>query len=181
MGCWKERSWWVWGIVFYLFIFLSFVFEAYGSSQARGWIRSTAAGLRHIHCQCQNKTVSANYPAAHSNTRSLTHWAGPGIKPMFSWILVGFVTAEPQGELQVWGIFETRGEQRSVQDVRDGSCTRAGMRVHCSPHSNRNFWYFLCLPGGSTGVKNIWTAFGVRETSNLTSAFYWCFHIGQIT
>ena len=29
----------------------------------------------------------------HSNTGSLTHWVRPGIKPTFSWILVGF--AEP--------------------------------------------------------------------------------------
>ena len=29
------------------------------------------------------------YITAHSNTRSLTHWARPGIKPASSWILVG--------------------------------------------------------------------------------------------
>ena len=28
---------------------------------------------------------------AHGNTGSLAHWARPGIKPMSSWILVGFV------------------------------------------------------------------------------------------
>ena len=37
------------------------------------------------------------YSTAHGNaSRSLTHWAGPGIKPTSSWILVGFVNAEPQ-------------------------------------------------------------------------------------
>ena len=37
---------------------------------------------------------------AHTNARSLTHWARPGIKPASSWLLVRFVTAEPQWELQ---------------------------------------------------------------------------------
>ena len=37
---------------------------------------------------------------AQDNARSLTQWARPGIEPKSSWILVGFVTAEPQLELQ---------------------------------------------------------------------------------
>ena len=58
---------------------------AYGSSQARGRIRATAAGLHH----------------SHSNTGSLNYQARPGIKLMSSWILVGLVTTEPQREFQV--------------------------------------------------------------------------------
>ena len=38
------------------------------------------------------------YTTAHSNTRSLTHWARPGIKPTSSWILVDFFYAMPQWE-----------------------------------------------------------------------------------
>ena len=34
---------------------------------------------------------SATYAIAHGNTGSLTHWARPGIKPAFSWILVWFL------------------------------------------------------------------------------------------
>ena len=45
--------------------------------------------------QCQTQA----YTTAHSNTRSLKHWARPGIKPTSSWILVGFVSAEPQWKL----------------------------------------------------------------------------------
>ena len=50
-----------------LFCFLLFraILVACGASQARGWIRATAAGLHH----------------SHSNARSLTHWVGPGIEP----------------------------------------------------------------------------------------------------
>ena len=36
------------------------------------------------------------------NTGYLTHWARPGIEPMSSWILVGFVSTAPRRELQVW-------------------------------------------------------------------------------
>ena len=45
---------------------------AYGSSQARSWIRTTVASLHH----------------SHSNAGSLAHWARPGIQPASSWILV---------------------------------------------------------------------------------------------
>ena len=34
----------------------------------------------------------STYTTLHSNTRSLTHWARPGIEPASSWILVGFLT-----------------------------------------------------------------------------------------
>uniref|UniRef100_A0A4X1SWR6 Uncharacterized protein n=1 Tax=Sus scrofa TaxID=9823 RepID=A0A4X1SWR6_PIG len=37
--------------------------------------------------------------APHSNPRSLTHGARPGIKPASSWVLIKFITPEPQREL----------------------------------------------------------------------------------
>ena len=61
---------------------------AYGSSQARDQIRAAAADLHH----------------SHGNTRSLTHWAKPGMVPKSSWILVRFITAESQQEL-CWLVF----------------------------------------------------------------------------
>ena len=39
------------------------------------------------------------YTTAHSNTRSLTHWARPGIEPTTSWFLVRFISVVPQWEL----------------------------------------------------------------------------------
>ena len=57
----------------------------YGSSHARGWIRAAAAGLGQI------RAISVAYTAACSNTRSLTQWARPGIKPASSWILARFL------------------------------------------------------------------------------------------
>ena len=44
--------------------------------------------------------MSVTYTTAHGNAGFLTHWMRPGIEPMSWWILVGFVTAEPQWELQ---------------------------------------------------------------------------------
>ena len=40
-----------------------------------------------------------NLHDSHSNARYLTHWAGPGIEPASSWILVGIVTTETQWKL----------------------------------------------------------------------------------
>ena len=45
------------------------------------------------------QAVSATYTTAHDNAISLTHSERPGIEPASSWIVVGFVTAEPQWEL----------------------------------------------------------------------------------
>ena len=47
------------------------------------------------------RAVSVNYTTAHSNVGSLTHWVRPGIEPASSWILVRFVTTEPQRKLQI--------------------------------------------------------------------------------
>ena len=38
-------------------------------------------------------------PQLTSNSKSLTHWARPGIEPMASWIPVRFITAKLQWEL----------------------------------------------------------------------------------
>ena len=57
---------------------------AYGSFQARSQIRAV---------------VAAGQTTAHSNARSLTDRARPAIKPVSSWMLVRFVSAEPRQEL----------------------------------------------------------------------------------
>ena len=42
---------------------------------------------------------AASLHHSRSNIRSLTHSVTPGIDPMSSWMLVGFITTEPQQEL----------------------------------------------------------------------------------
>jgi len=49
--------------------------------------------------QHQIRATSATYTTAHSNARSLTHGARPGIEPASSWILVGAQPTEPRWEL----------------------------------------------------------------------------------
>ena len=44
--------------------------------------------------------MSATYTTAHGNTGSLTHFVSPGIEPVSSRMLVRFISAEPQWELQ---------------------------------------------------------------------------------
>ena len=86
----------------FVFCFLFFVWlfratpAACGNSQAMGWIRAAAAGLYHSHSNAVSAVSeplpsSMTHTTAHGNVRYLTHWARPGIKPAFSWILVGFV------------------------------------------------------------------------------------------
>ena len=49
----------------------------------------------------RDPSPSEAYTTAHSNAGSLTHWARPGIDPMSSWILVGFITSEPRWEFSL--------------------------------------------------------------------------------
>ena len=45
------------------------------------------------------QALSTTSTSIHGNIRSLTHWARAEIKPALSWLLVGFITAEPHQEL----------------------------------------------------------------------------------
>ena len=78
----------------YLFIFRA-ASMTHGSSQVRGPIGAAAAGLCHSHSNARSNSCLWLH-TAHSNARSSTHWARPVIKPTSSWILVGFITTEPQ-------------------------------------------------------------------------------------
>ena len=49
--------------------------------------------------QCSFRAACVTYTTTHSNAGSLIHWTRPGIEPMSSWILVRFITTEPQWEL----------------------------------------------------------------------------------
>ena len=77
---------------FFFFFFCLFraAPSAYGSSQARGPIGATAAGLHHSHSTARSK-LHVTYTTVHGISGLLTHLARPGIEPVSSWILVGFV------------------------------------------------------------------------------------------
>ena len=81
-------------MIFFFLLFLVFfraAHMAYGGSQARGPIRGPPQPQQH-----QIWAASSNYTPAPSNTGSFTHRARSGIEPASSWMLVRFVSAEPQ-------------------------------------------------------------------------------------
>ena len=84
-------------LIFYCFGLFSAKPMAYGSSQARGWIRAVAYSLQPQPCQVQ--ATSVTYITAHGNTRSLIHWVRPGIKPASSWILVVLVLSHSRNSI----------------------------------------------------------------------------------
>ena len=49
----------------------------------------------------QIQATSVSYSTVYGNAGWLTYWAGPGIEPTSSWILVRVVSAEPQWKLPV--------------------------------------------------------------------------------
>ena len=110
-----------------IFFFLLFraTPTAYGGSQARGQIGAAAAGLPQPQ-QLRIQAVSVTYTTAHGNAGSLTHWARPGIKPAPSWMLVGFITAEPPQELQIIFVLDPKG--KSSFSPEHGDITVKGKR-----------------------------------------------------
>ena len=77
---------------------------AYGGSQAGGLIGAAATSLHHSLHLCQ----------------ILAHGMRPGVEPALSWILVGFITAEPQWEL-LFGGFHCPGQERKCSTDQDGN------------------------------------------------------------
>ena len=94
---------------FFFFLFFSFLFlglHLWHMDVPRQGVQigAAAAGLYPQPQQCQIWAMSATSITAHRNTRSLTYWARPGIKPTSSWILVSFINTEPQQKLLIfWG------------------------------------------------------------------------------
>ena len=91
--------------LFCLFFFFFLLFRAaptaYGSSQARSWIRAVAAGLYHSHSNRGIQAASAAHATAHGNTGSPTP---PSKARERTYILILIVSAEPWQELPTYGI-----------------------------------------------------------------------------
>ena len=91
-----------WVVVTWVFILFFCLFRtlprAYGSFQARGQIGAVAVSLSQPE-QHQIWAAPATYTTAHGKAGFLIHRARPGIQSVSSWMLVKFVSAEPQQEL----------------------------------------------------------------------------------
>ena len=61
-------------------------------------IGAVATSLCHNHSNARSEL----HLGAHRNDGSLAHWARPGIKSAFSWLLVRFISAEPWWELPLF-------------------------------------------------------------------------------
>ena len=92
----------------------------------------------------QIRSESVTYTTAHGNTGSLTHSVRPGIKPPSSWILVGFVTTEPQWELlysSIWKwITNSRPQSRQGKELNSIFCKGGNI----SPYIIWNCFLKLC-------------------------------------
>ena len=80
-------------LIFHSILFFFFLFRAasmaHTDSQARGLNWSCSCRPQTQPQPRQIQASSVTYTTAHSNTRSLTHWASPAIEPTSSWMLVG--------------------------------------------------------------------------------------------
>ena len=84
---------------FFFFFFLVFRAALEAHSQATGRIGAIATSLHHSQSNTLSEPHLQPTPQLTAMLDSLTHWVRPGIEPKSSWILVGFVTVEPQQEL----------------------------------------------------------------------------------
>ena len=91
---------------FKIFIYFKIYFRvtpaAYGSSQARGGIRAAAAGLNHNYSNTRSEPHLRPTPQHTAMPDPLTYLVKPGIEPKSSWIIAGFITAEPRWELPIF-------------------------------------------------------------------------------
>ena len=86
-----------------VFVFVFCIFKAtcvsYGSSQASGQIRAIAAGLFHSHSNARSELHLRPTPQLAATLDPQTTEWGQGLNPHPQWILVEFITAEPQWKL----------------------------------------------------------------------------------
>ena len=85
----------LWVVFFFFFFFCLFVFLGphwwhMEFPRLGGWISCSRWPMPEPE-QLGILAESVTYTTAHGNARSLTHWVRPGIEPVSSWMLVGFV------------------------------------------------------------------------------------------
>ena len=107
--------------------------------------------------------MSVTYTTAHGNPRSLTYWSRPGIEPTSLWILVGFVTAEPQRELWYVIYFWSSYLCQNLL-ITSGSILELSLSSFCK--------YILISDLVQMKVKLNWTVFFRLQMSIL----FLCFH-----
>ena len=88
-------------LFFFFFCLFRAASTAYGSFQARGPTGCSCWPIPQPQ-QHQIQALSSTYTTAYGNMGFLTHRARPEMEPKSSWILVTFITTEPQWELHMY-------------------------------------------------------------------------------
>ena len=88
------------------------------------------------------------YTTAHGSTGFLTHWVRPGMELASSWVLVGFVTTEPQRELLEWPL-DVKSALERVLDFKS-SCS-AILMWPCTSHK-----FTKCTKHSEFGDEILW-------------------------
>ena len=136
-----------------------FLLVAYGSSQSRDRIQATAANLCHSHSNTGSESCLRPTPQLRATLDTLTHRARPRIEPVSSWMLVRFISTEPQQELQeytlnnftyIWNILNTYLQSRRKIPPAWFLFFRIALAILGLLWFHMNFW-IVC----STSVKNV--------------------------
>ena len=133
--------------------------------------------------QHQIQASSVMYSTDHANTRSLMHWARPGIKPASSCILVGFVSTVTQ-----WELLHTQSctipYWRILVSLRTDQWFQILFMIFSknlpSPHAERALkpvWDMLMLLVLQIGQYYILAPFWGYILDFLNSIFSWYFHV----
>ena len=90
-------------IYLFIYVFIFGLFRAapvaHRSSPARVMNQSYSGWPTPQPRQRGIRAASVTYTTAQGNAGSFTHWERPGMEPISSWVLVRFITTEPQQEL----------------------------------------------------------------------------------
>ena len=153
-------------ISFFVCLFFRAAFTACGSSQARGPIRATAAGLsiatatqdprRHV-CNLHHSSQQ------HQILNPLSHWARAGIEPTTSWFLVGF--------------FSTA--QQELQQCISKNCISWSPQT--SALSNNGTAFVISYPQTKENFKNGLTESHLGKKKKRIRAFLWNLWQGALT
>ena len=101
--------------LFFVFFYFLGLYLQHMEVRKLGSNWSYSSGLMPQPQQLRIQAEPVTYTTAHGNTRSLTHWARPGIEPATSWFLVRFVNHwTMMGTPYYWFVFIARF---SLQDT----------------------------------------------------------------
>ena len=135
INCRSASLLWLSSVVMLIYCSIFFFFFAFqgcacGRGQFPGWGLNQSCSLRFIPQpqQHQIQAASAAYTTAHGNAGSLTHWAGPEIKPASSWVLVRFATTEAQWELWYITLYGGPNLSNKHYTLQEHSASRKSFR-----------------------------------------------------